>query len=85
MGLATGVLLFEGRQTRSGAHHASCSVGTGDLSLEIKRAGREAIYLPLTQNEWSYSLRSLPMRFFLAHRDSLNFAFLCQWLPDYFF
>jgi len=39
MGLTTGELLFEVRQTRSGAHHASYLVGTGGSVLGDKAVG----------------------------------------------
>jgi len=58
---------------------------TWDLSSEIKRSGRESIYLPLAQNEWSCSLRSLPLRFFWRAQGQLKFCIFMPMAPRLFF
>jgi hypothetical protein len=71
-------------QNGSGAHPASYPMGTGALSLGIKRPGRAADHSPPfsdeVKNAWSYT--SFPQYAFMAwcsviekHRD--NFTFYC--------
>jgi hypothetical protein len=52
-------------QTGSGAHHASCLMGTGALSLGIKRPRREANHSPSTNPEVKKTLISTSTRLYL--------------------
>jgi hypothetical protein len=82
-----GAVIFSLRhcvQTGSGAHPASYLMGTGALSLGVKRPGREADHSPPcstdVKNEWSYT--SISQYVFMAwclvkHRDNSTFTLPC--------
>jgi hypothetical protein len=70
-------------QTGSGAHTASCPMGTGDLTPGVKRPGRDADYSRPSSAEakkvWSYTFT--PQYIFKAgclvkHRDYFSFILL---------
>jgi hypothetical protein len=74
-------------QNGSGAHPASYAMGTGALSLGVKRPGREVDHSPPSdaefKNAWSYT--STPPNVFMAwclvkHRDNFNFTFYFPYL-----
>jgi hypothetical protein len=66
-------------QTGSGAHPASYSKGTGDLSLGVKRPGREADHSPPSsaevKNAWNCT-STPPIRLLRRHNPHLEVLFI---------
>jgi hypothetical protein len=63
-------------QTCSGAHPASCSLGTGVLFIGINQSWHEADHSPPSssevKNEWSYTGTS-PLCIYGIHRENFTF------------